>query len=204
MKRLFSIQHKPNGIMRAEVEHEVYAIFTSARTWQYFDRNGASLPDYRPPKRDSNALPFKPYQAPLHEDAPVYNRYGVACGNESLIDREGNEIPDTRLNLEDSCSEYDRYFVFGMLSDEQCDAISRTGVADGITVHIYDTKTRRYVARDLPENTLDVSFFDGEPEVVLAAITLLKNYDSVDVSCTGTIIAEKNGIFTVYDYYEEA
>jgi hypothetical protein len=85
------------------------------------------------------------------EDKLFYNKYGVACGDNCLVDIAGNPIPNTELNLEDSCGEYDRYFTFGTTTEEQDEAISKCGTADGITLDIYDTKTRIYIAKGIPE-----------------------------------------------------
>ena len=52
----------------------------------------------------------------------------------------------------------------------------------------------------IPECRLDVSFYDGEPEVILADIDLITEYEEVDVCRTGTIIAKKNGFITVYNF----
>ena len=131
-----------------------------------------------------------------------FNEYGVAVGNRTLIDRLGNEIPDTSLNSIDDCAEYDRYFVFSLLTDEQLASISECCTAPNITVDIYDTKNRTYVVKGVPECRLEVYCFDGEPEVILAAVELLDQYDKIDLSRKGTIICEKDGFITVYDYYQ--
>lgn len=131
-----------------------------------------------------------------------FNEYGVAVGNFSLIDRAGNEIPDTALNSIDDCGEYDRYFVFSYLNEEQMASISECGTAPDITVDIYDTKNRKYVTKSIPECRLHTDGFDGEPEVIVAAAELLDKYDEVDLYKTGTIVGEKDGFITIYDYYQ--
>ena len=130
-----------------------------------------------------------------------FNEYGVAVGNHTLIDRQGNEIPGTAINSIDDCSEYDRYFVFSFLNEEQMASISECGTAPDITVDIYDTKNRKYVIKDIPECRLYVYCFDGEPEVILAAAELLDRYDEVNLYDKGTIVAKKDGYITVFDYY---
>jgi hypothetical protein len=130
-----------------------------------------------------------------------FNEYGVAVGNHTLIDRQGNEIPGTAINSIDDCSEYDRYFVFSFLNEVQMASISECGTAPDITVDIYDTKNRKYVIKGIPECRLYVYCFDGEPEVILAAAELLDRYDEVNLYDKGTIVAKKDGYITVFDYY---
>ncbi|MCQ2449647.1 MAG: WG repeat-containing protein [Clostridia bacterium] len=110
-------------------------------------------------------------------EAMFFNEYGVAVGDFSLIDRQGNEIPDTAINNIDDCGEDSRYFVFSYLNEEQCALIGECGTAPDITVNIYDTKNRKYVIKDVPENRLDVDCFKGEPEVIITAAELLDKYD---------------------------
>ena len=88
-----------------------------------------------------------------------------------------------------------------LLSEEQSKSIDVCGTADGITLDIYDTKTKRYVVKGIPAFRLDVSFYDGEPDVILAAIDLIPEYEEVDECRMGTIIGKKNGTITVYNYY---
>lgn len=131
-----------------------------------------------------------------------FNKYGVAVGDNTLIDISGNPIPDTTLNSIDSCSEDDRYFVFSLLSDEHTASIDECGTAPDTTVDIYDTKSRKYVVKDITECRLYVYFFDGEPEVILAAVKLIDQYENIRLSKNGTIICEKDGFLTIYDYYQ--
>lgn len=131
-----------------------------------------------------------------------FNEYGVAVGNDTLIDRTGNEIPDTTLNCIDDCGEYNRYFVFSLLTDEQLDSDDEHGITPNITVDIYDTKKRTYVVKGIPECRMDVHCFDGEPEVIVAAADLLDQYDSIRLTRKGTILCKKDGIITVYDFYQ--
>ena len=132
----------------------------------------------------------------------LFNRYGVAVGDNTLIDRLGNEIPDTALNSIDDCGEDDRYFVFSFLDCEQLASIDECGTAPNITVDIYDTKNRTYVVKGIPECRLDIYSFDGEPEVVLAAAKLIDQYERIRIARKGTILCEKDGFITVYDYYQ--
>ena len=205
MKLLFSI--KCDGLLWVEQENEIYSVWkrdAGRETRTFFDSKGNVLPDYkRPPvKIDSNdSKPVQEYSED-YEDKLFYNKYGIACGDNCLVDIDGNPIPDTDLDLEDSCSEYDRYFTFGTVTEEQGESISRCGTADGINICIYDTKTRSYVAKDIPEGCLDVSSYDGEPDVILAAIGLISKYESVRVCKSGTIIGKKDGWVTVYNFYD--
>ena len=198
MRLLFSIEC--GNIFFVEKENEVYSFWDDeAKLWRFLDNQGNPLPDYERPRinegydysqdADSDKFPL------------IFNKYGVACGDHCLVDIDGNEIPDTNLNLEDSCGEHDRYFTFGTTTKEQDESISRCGTADGITVDIYDTKNRQYVAKGIPECHLDVSYYDGEPEVILAAIDLLPEYEEAEVCKIGTVIGKKDGWVTVYNFY---
>lgn len=132
-----------------------------------------------------------------------FNEYGVAVGRHSLIDRQGNEIPDTAFNSIDDCGEYNRYFVFSYLSGEQLVSIDKCGTAPDITVDIYDTKSRKYVIKGVPECRLYVNCFGGEPEVILTAAKMLSRYDEVTLYASGTIVGKNDGYITVYDYYND-
>lgn len=134
-------------------------------------------------------------------DAPQFNHYGVAVGDNSLIDRNGTPIPDTELDLIEDCYEQNRYYVFGLLTKEQSESISQCGSAENIRLDIYDTKLRKYVVRNIPESDLSIGNFEGEGEVILAALAMMQNYDRISVEGIGTIFAEKANIITVYDYY---
>lgn len=130
-----------------------------------------------------------------------FNEYGIAIGDDTLIDISGKEIPDTALNLIGDCGGYSRYFVFSLLNDEQLTSIDECGTASDITVNIYDTKNLAYVIKDIPDHQLDTYSFEGEPEVIIAAAEMIDNYDEIHLSGKGTIICEKNNSVTVYDYY---
>ena len=131
-----------------------------------------------------------------------FNQYGVAVGDNTLVDRLGNEIPGTDLNLENYCDISCRYFTIALISDAQSESIDACGSAAGICVDIYDTKLRKYVAQGIPDGKLDVIFFEGEEEVILAAIALLPDYDEIELESQGTIKAKKDGIVDIYDYYQ--
>lgn len=148
---------------------------------------------------DSNGKLVLPYQ---FCDAPQFNHYGVAVGDNSLIDRNGNPIPDTELDLIEDCYEENRYYVFGPLTKEQSESISQCGIAENIRLDIYDTKLRKYVIRNIPESDLLIGNFEGEGEVILAALAMMPNYDRIIVDGIGTIFAEKANVITVYDYYQ--
>ena len=139
----------------------------------------------------------------LFFDPPRFNKYGVAEGNSTLIDLDGNPIADTELDNVEDCWCFSRYYVFGSLTEQQQADIDRCGSAENILVDIYDTKTRSYILRSIPEDALYVSGFDGEPEVILAAAKLLGSYDSVSVEDPGYIHAEKGDSCTVFDFYAE-
>ena len=131
-----------------------------------------------------------------------FNKYGVAVGDNTLVDRQGNEIPGTALNLEDYCDVSYRYFTIAQISDAQSESIAACGSAEDICVDIYDTKLRKYVARNIADSKLDVIFFEGEEEVILTALALLPDYDKIKLEAKSTILAKKDGIVDVYDYYK--
>lgn len=141
-------------------------------------------------------IPFK------FSDHLRFNQYGVAVGDNTLIDRQGNEITGTDLNLEDYCDISYRYFTIALISDEQREAIDSCGSAENICIDIYDTKLRKYVVRGIPDGKLDVVFFDGEEEVILAALALLPDYDEIKLESKSTILAKKDNIIDIYDYYQ--
>ena len=51
-------------------------------------------------------------------------------------------------------------------------------------------------------SALDVAFFEGEEEVILAALKLLPEYDKIKLESKSTILAEKNDVTDIYDYYQ--
>ena len=200
MKKLFSIEDK--GFFCVEEENSVYSIFDQKRNSHYFyDANGQLLPYYKRPDIELESSNSEYDLEPDNEDELIFNKYGVACGNGCLIDECGNVIPETELNLEDDCNEHNRYFTFSLITKEQVDLIRKSGTAPGITVDVYDTKTRDYIVKSIPECKLDISFFDGEPEVVLAAVELLQEFETVRVCEKGTILGTKDGWITVFNYY---
>lgn len=200
MKKLFSIENK--GLFCVEKENSVYSIFdTDSNSHSFFDVSGKEIPNYKRPHiniEHSNSE----YNLKTHDEELVFNKYGVACAGGCLVDKDGNEILDTKLNLEDSCSADDRYFTFSLITKEQSDSIDRCGTALGITVDVFDTKTRKYILRNIPECKLNVSFFDGEPEVILAAFDLFSEFDAIDICEKGTILGKKGDSITVFNYYD--
>lgn len=200
MKKLFSIECK--GCFWIEEENSVYSIFDNKSNSHYFyDANGQLLPYYKRPDIELENNNSEYDLEPDNEDELVFNKYGVACGDSCLIDKCGNIIPETELNLEDDCDEHNRYFTFSLVTKEQSDLIDKYGTAPGITIDVYDTKTRKYVLKNIPECKLDVSFFDGEPEVITATVDLFQKFETVDVRKRGTIIGRKDGWVTVFNYY---
>lgn len=136
----------------------------------------------------------------IYSEPPQFNRYGVAVGDNTLIDRNGEPIPGTELDLIEWCDWEERYYCFGMLSESQKESIDQCGSADDVRIDVYDTKLRKYVVRGIPQCRLKV-FLEGEGEVIVAAAKLLDEYDSVWVEKKGTIGAEKGDTVTMYDYY---
>ena len=140
---------------------------------------------------------------PFSYDQPVkFNQYGVSEGNSNLIGRDCKPIEGTALNYIEPYEKNDRYFLIGNFSEEQCAAIDRCGTADRLTLDIFDTKTRKYITRGIPDCSFDVSFIDCELEIIRAAVELLKEYSRVRVKNSGIIFAETDGITTVFDYYQ--
>lgn len=129
------------------------------------------------------------------DDEIIFNQYGVAVGDFTLIDKAGNEIPDTALNYIEDCGESNRYYVFSHLSDQQLDSAYECG-AEPSTVDIYDTKSRVYVVKNLPELRLDVYCFDGKPEVIAAAAGLIDRYDSICLQKSRSIFCKKGNSVT--------
>lgn len=196
MKKMFTIERK--GTLWIDEEGHVYSFYNhSEKKWHFYNYSGEELVDYHRVKK--NETPVKH----AVKNGLTYNKYGVACDEDFLVDLEGNEIPDTKLNCVESCTEDDRYFSFALLNDNQCSSIEQCGTAPEILLDIYDTKTRKYVIKGIPENKLDVSFFDGEPEVLLEAAKLINEYDSIEVRKSGSIIARKDCFITLYDYYQK-
>lgn len=200
MKKLFTINK--TGFFWIEKENESYSLY-DLKTHQttYYDYSGQKIENYEilNEEEDEMSISFDCED----ENIPIYNQYGVAEGDDSLIDLEGKPIPDTQLNLVDEGYETSRYFMFTLLNEEQLESIARCGTAPGITMDVYDTKLRKYVVKGIPECKLSLMEFDGENEVVVAATELLDEYDSVYIDGQGTIVAKKeNGDVTVYDYYQ--
>lgn len=205
MKKLFTIEC--NGMFWVEEENAVYSVYDFKLKKRTFYNNHGEAIDYcRKPvelpddfwdEDDNNLITSND-----SEETLVFNKYGVACADGYLIDENGNEIPDTKHNCEDFYSEDSRYFSFALLTDEQSASISACGTAPDILMNIYDTKNRKHVAKGVPECRLDISFFDGEPEVVLAAVGLVNQYERVWITDKGTVIGKKDKYVTVYDFYQ--
>lgn len=187
---LFGIKHNSGKKLTEEIYYQIgrfcnglCAVSIEAGKWGCIDTKGNLV------------IPYN------FDEERFFNKFGVAVGNETLIDRMGNEIPDTALNSIDDCSEYNRYFAFSLLTDAQLASVDKCGTVSNITVNIYDTKNRTYVVKGVPECQLELYCFDGEPEVILAATELLDQYDNINLPRKGTIICKKDGYITVYDYY---
>ena len=200
MKKLFTI--KTDGKwFNIEEENKVFGLFDKKRNkWDFYDYDGKSC-DYERPYID-DVDTDDCFEEDESEETPVYNKYGVAEGESSLIDLDGNIIPDTQFNCVDESGEECRYFVFTTLTEEQLAEIGRCGTAPGITMNIYDTKNREYVVKGIPECILYPFDFDGDKEVVMAAAELVNQYDYITIEGIGTIVAHNGEEITVYDYYQ--
>lgn len=131
-----------------------------------------------------------------------FNKYWVAEGDACLIDRNCNPIDDSQLNSIEPYDKDDRYFIIGNFPEEQCAEISRCGDADNLKVNVFDSKTKKIIAKDIPDCSLDVEFTDCAPEIIIAAAELTGDYDRVRVEDSGIIFAEKGKLTTVFDYYK--
>lgn len=200
MKKLFTIRTDGKWF-NIEKENKVFGLFDKKRNkWDFYDYD-CKLCDYKRPRIDDmEATDY--LEKDENEEIPIYNKYGIAEGEDSLIDLEGNIIPDTQLNCVDEAGENCRYFVFTMFTEEQSAEIDRCGTAPGITMNIYDTKNREYVVKGIPECILYPFDFDGEKEVVMAAAELINQYKYITIEGIGTIVAHNGDEITVYDYYQ--
>lgn len=204
MKLLFSLD-TGDDFFWIEEENAVYSLYSrKSNSHRFLDENGDPISYQRKKIDDCDtnfSIEYQDFGEEEDEDTLIYNQFGVACGDYCLFDKDGNEIPDTKLNFADDCDETSRYFIFGLLTEEQEESISQCGTASGITVNIYDTKTRKYVAKKIPECILHCSAFDGEPEVILAALDLINDFESLWIYGNGTIIGHKDTWVSVFDYY---
>lgn len=135
----------------------------------------------------------------VYDEPPLFNKYGLAYGNRTLIDRQGREIPGTEYNLPETYGEGDRYIPIILTAKEQDGPIEKTGTEERIVASIFDTKLRRYVVEGVPEGAIDVEFYDGEPEPILAAAKLLSVYDELRVLQDGFVAGRKGDRQDVYD-----
>lgn len=201
MKKLFSLKAK--GLFWVEEEGCVYSVYDmNEKKHRFFDSGGNTLEGYarKPPKKLPAEVDAYEPEEDDEEDALVYNQYGVACAGDCLVDAQGDPLPGTELDFEVDCDQANRYFVFGRLTEEQKAAVDRCGTAEGVRVDYYDTKTRRYALRDIPEGRLDVVLFDGEPEVLAAATALLERYDTIKAMRSRTIVCFRDGEITVWEH----
>ena len=130
-----------------------------------------------------------PYQ---FAEAPIFNKYGVACGDRSLIDMKGHPIPETELNYFGGILfEKQRYFEIALWPDD----------VDEGNIDFYDTKMREYAAKGIPDEKLDLDGCEAEKEVILSAIEMLSLFDRIKIEGVGTLIAYKENSITVFDYY---
>ena len=136
-------------------------------------------------------------------DAPVFNRYGVACGDDCLIDMQGKPIEGTKLNFIGGNDYYQRFFATALWSEEICQMIDQCGHADGAAVDYYDTKNREYILRNMDETRIEIECCNAEKEVIVKAASLLTEYDKVEVEESGVIIAKKGDCITIFDCYGE-
>ena len=196
MKKLFTVRNCV--LLRVEEEGAVYSFYDNESKRRYFcNSEGTVLPQY-----EGSIRQVEDWINYDDGEEMRYNKYGVALAEDCLVDRDGKPIADTVLNCVDDCDENNRYFVFTLLSEEQERSIEACGTAEHILFYIYDTKTRKYVAKDVPECKLRLSYFDGENEVVEAAVALIEQYDDIALEGKGTLIVYKGQDITVYDFYQ--
>ena len=196
MKKLFTVRNCM--LLRVDEEGAVYSFYDNeSEAWRFCNSEGTVLSQY-----EGSIHQVEDWINYDDGEEMRYNKYGVALADGCLVDQDGNQIPDTELNCVDDCDENNRYFVFTLLSEEQERSIDACGTAEHILLYIYDTKTRKYVAKDVPECKLRLSYFDGENEVVEAAVALVEQYDDIALEGKGTLIAYKGQDITVYDFYQ--
>lgn len=125
-------------------------------------------------------------------EAPIFNKYGVACGNNSLIDMKGQPLPETELNYFGGILfEKQRYYEIALWPDD----------IDEGNINFYDTKMREYIAKGIPDEKLDLDGCEAGKEVILSAIEMLPLFNRIEIEGVGTFIAYKDNSITVFDYY---
>ncbi len=87
-------------------------------------------------------------------------------------------------------------------TEEDLEQTSKTGTAEGVIESIFDTKLREYVISGIPEDSIDIEFYDGEPEPIIAAAQMLERYDELRLTSCGFIIGRKGNHQVVYDSYK--
>lgn len=134
----------------------------------------------------------------IYEEPPLFNKYGLAYGNHTLVNMQGEEIAGTEFNCIEPYGENDRYIPIILTTAEQDEQISKTGTAEGVVEAIFDTKLRNYAIKGIPEGSIDVEFYDGEPEPIIAASKMLDLYDTLRIVGKGFIIGRKGDHQDVY------
>ncbi len=126
----------------------------------------------------------------------LFSKYGIAEGEQGFVDVSGNYLEGIKYDCIDSYDEYDRYIKTAVLTPEQAESISDCGSAPGILEDIFHTKTRKYIAKGIPDGKISV-YGDGDPETVVAAVDLLKEYDEVGVydNCAIAIMGDERTVF---------
>lgn len=137
----------------------------------------------------------------VYWDEPVFNIYGLAYGNQTLIDMQGNEIPNTAFNHIEFPLENNRYYKIVLTNEEQRKQIEKTGSAEGITEDIFDTRLREYVIKGIPECVIYWFGYDGEPEPIIEATKLIDKYEKITVDYHGILIGKSENKQDVYDCY---
>ncbi|MBQ6266261.1 MAG: WG repeat-containing protein [Clostridia bacterium] len=128
--------------------------------WGCIDENGTLI------------IPFR------YSDPPRFNLYGLAVGDDGLIDKTGARLAGITFDCADFFDEDDRYIITNRFTKEQSDAIAQCGTAPGITDDFFDSKTRTYLVKGIPERSIRLCGSPA-PEAVLAAVELLHAFEDI-------------------------
>ena len=134
------------------------------------------------------------YKFPEHSE---FNQYGVALGDNHLIDKAGNNIPGTLYNGILEAHGDLRYFIIDFETEEEL-----AEDKDEFThCDIYDTKNREYVAKRVPAD-IEISCCDDNIEkgIIREAIKYMDGNTKVEVLDERYFACESGGYTTVYKF----
>ncbi len=174
-----------NGNIVASEQFESVSVFRNGlcavqnredHKWGFIDRNGTLVIDFQ------------------YYNESDFNQYGVAVGNDHLIDRSGNDITGTELNgILEAC--YDsRYYIICLDTSEE-HALPYFTQCD-----IFDTKNREYIAKRISCNINVDCDGENDKKVIQAAIEHLNDNTNVNVMEGGYFASTSDECTTVYKY----